>query len=96
MRRSPAKRRSIRTRQSYRGSGKVRDILISFPTLPEVCGPGTAALSLVFTQCDCLSDTRPSTLFLVLPIDEIGAVMKNVGNPQPLMLDTPKVRRNGF
>lgn len=80
----------------HRGSGKVRDILISFPTLPEVCGPGTAALSLAFNQCDCLSDTRPSTLFLVLPIDEIGAVMKNVGNPQPLMLDTPKVRRNGF
>jgi hypothetical protein len=80
----------------HRGSGKVRDILVLFPTLPEVCGLGTAALGLAFNQCDRLSDTRATTPILVLPIDEIGAVMKNVGDPQPLMLDASKVRRNGF
>jgi hypothetical protein len=80
----------------HRGSGEVRDILILFPTVPEVCGPGTPALGLAFNQCDRLSDTRATTPLLVLPIDEIGAVMKNVRDSQPLVLDSAKVSRNGF
>jgi hypothetical protein len=34
----------------HRGSGEVRDILILFPTVPEVCGPSTRLFALPSTS----------------------------------------------
>ena len=55
----------------HRRSGKVRDILVLLPTVPQVC----------CNQCDSLSDTRTSAPRLVLPVDQIAAMMENVGDP---------------
>lgn len=72
----------------------MRNIFVFLPELPKIGRACTPTSSRRRHQRNCLAETGAAAPPLVLPVVQVVMIMKNIGDPQPFVLDSAEPWRH--